>query len=133
MISLLITRLPYYARATGKAEAAFKEARKMLKKSDLLTGLLDHRNTPPRGMTYSPAQRFLCQRTKSTLPMSESLLIQSVPPGAVVCDEHLRQQAKAKAYYDKTASSGLAPLSPGQVVYTRPTTTTMEGSGIEKS
>ena len=27
----------------------------LLKKSDLLTGLLDHRNTPPQGMTYSPA------------------------------------------------------------------------------
>ena len=53
----LITRSPYYARATGKAEAAVKEVKK---KSDLLTGLLDHRNTPPQGMTYSPAQRFLC-------------------------------------------------------------------------
>ena len=28
----LITRSPYYARATGKAEAAVKEAKKMLKK-----------------------------------------------------------------------------------------------------
>ncbi|KAL9967068.1 hypothetical protein ACROYT_G025231 [Oculina patagonica] len=44
----LITRSPYYARATGKAESAVKEAKKMLKKSDLLTGLLDHRNTPPQ-------------------------------------------------------------------------------------
>ena len=76
---MLLTRSPYYARATGKAESAVKEAKKMLKKSDLLTGLLDHRNTPPRGMTYSPAQRFLCRRTKSTLPMSDSLLDQSVP------------------------------------------------------
>ena len=67
----LITRSPYYARATGKAESAVKEAKKMLKKSDLLTGLLDHRNTPPQGMTYSPAQRFLCRRTKSTLPIAE--------------------------------------------------------------
>ena len=63
---------PYYARATSKAEAAVKEAKKMLKKSDLLTGLLDHRNTPPQGMTYSPAQRFLCRRTRSNLPISES-------------------------------------------------------------
>ena len=29
----LITRSPYYARATGKAEAAVKEAKKMLKKN----------------------------------------------------------------------------------------------------
>ena len=57
----LTTRSPNYARATGKAEAAVKEAKKMLKQSDLLTGLLDHRNTPPQGMTYSSAQRFLCR------------------------------------------------------------------------
>ena len=63
----LTTRSPYYARATGKAEAAFKEAKKMLKKSDLLTDLLDHRNTPPQGMTYSPAQRSLCRRTKANI------------------------------------------------------------------
>ena len=116
----LITRSPYYARATGKAESAVKEAKKMLKKSNLLTGLLDHRNTPPQGMTYSPAQRFLCRRTKSVLPMSESLLSQSVPPVAAVRDEHLGRRAKAKAHYDKTANRDLSPLSPGQPVYTRP-------------
>ena len=42
----LITRSPYYARATGNAEAAVKEAKKMLKKLDLSTGLLFHRSTP---------------------------------------------------------------------------------------
>ena len=57
----LITRSPYYARAAIKAEAAVKEAKRMVKKSDLLTGLLDHRNTPPQGMTCSLAQRFLCR------------------------------------------------------------------------
>ena len=109
----LLTRSPYYARATGKAESAVKEAKKMLKKSDLLAGLLDHRTTPPQGMTYSPAQRFLCRRTKSTLPMSDSLLDQFVPPVAVLRDEHLGRRAKAKSYNDKTANSDLAPLSPG--------------------
>ena len=116
----LITRSPYYARATSKAEAAVKEAKKMLKKSDLLTGRLDRRNTPPQGMTYSPAQRFLCRRTQSNLPISESLLSQSVPPVTVVRDEHLGRRAKAKAHYDKTASRDLSPLAPGQFVYTRP-------------
>ena len=92
----------------------------MLKKSDLCTGLLDHRNTPPQGMTYSPAQRFLCRRTKSNLPISESLLSQSVPPVNVVRDEHLGRRAKAKAHYDKTTSRDLPPLTPRQYVYTRP-------------
>ena len=109
-----------YCRATGKAEPAVKEAKKMLKKSDLLTGLLDHRNTPPQGMTYSPAQKFLCRRTKFNLPISESLLSQSVPPVTVVRDEHLGRRAKGKAHHDKTASRDLSPLAPGQFVYTRP-------------
>ena len=116
----LITRSSYYTRGTGKAEAAVKEAKNMLKKSDLLTGLLDQRNTPPHGMTYSPAQRFLCRRTKSNLPISESLLSQSVQSVTVVCDEHLGRRAKAKSHYDKTASRDLAPLEPRQFVYTRP-------------
>ena len=36
----LITRSPHYARATGKAEPAVKEAKKKHKKYDLLTGFL---------------------------------------------------------------------------------------------
>ena len=60
----LVTRSTYYAKATGKAESAVKEAKKMSKKSDLFSGLLDQRNTPPQGMTYSPVKRFLCRRTK---------------------------------------------------------------------
>ena len=107
-----ITRSPYYARDTGKVEEIFK-------KSHLLTSLLDHRNTPPQGMTYSPAQRFLCRRTKSNLPISESLLGQSVPPAIIVRDEHLGRRAKAKAHYYKTSSRDLFPLAPGQFVYTR--------------
>ena len=76
----LITQSPYYTRAIGKAESAVKEAKKMPKKSDLLTGLLKHRNKPHQGMTFSPLQSFLCRRTMSSLPVSESLLRQSVPP-----------------------------------------------------
>ena len=99
---------------------AVEEAKKMLKKSDLLTGLLDHRNNPPQGMTYSTAQRFLCRRTKSNLPISESLLTQSVSPVTVVRDEHLGRRAKAKAHYAKIASRDLSHLAPEQFVYTRP-------------
>ena len=101
----------------------------MLKKSDLLTGLLDHRNNLPQGMTYSPAQRFLCRRTKSNLPISESLLTQSVPPVTVVRDEHLGRRAKAKAHYAKTASRDLSPLAPGQLYTAGQMTITVVTSG----
>jgi len=91
------------------------EAKKMLTKSDLLTGLLDHRDIPPQAMTYSPAQKFLCRRTKSNLPIAESSLSQSVPPVTVVHDEHLCRWAKAKAHYEKTASRDLSPLALGAI------------------
>ena len=52
--------------------------------------------------------------------MSESLLRQSVPPVEMVREEHLDRRAKAKAQYDKTATQELAPLVPGQFVYTKP-------------
>ena len=104
----MITRSSYYARVTGKAESCIKEAEKML--SDLLTRLLDHQNTPPQDMTYSPAKRFLCRRTKSTLPMSATLLGQSMLPVAGVQDEHLGRWAKAKTYYDKPAYRVLVGL-----------------------
>lgn len=89
-------------RATGKAESAVDAAKKMFK-ADLLNVLLEHLNTPPQGMTYSPAQRFHCRRTKSILPVSESLLRQSVPSVEVVREGHLNRKAKAKSHYDKTA------------------------------
>ena len=57
---------------------------------------------------------------KVSLPVSESLLRQSVPPVTVVREEHLDRRAKAKSYYDKTASKELAPLVPRQFVYSKP-------------
>ena len=53
----------------GWAEAAVKVSKSMLKKSDdLQTALLNYRNTPPKGHTYSPAQRMMSRRTRTTLP-----------------------------------------------------------------
>ena len=62
----------------------------------------------------------LKKKKKKNLPISDSSLSQSVPPAAVVRDEHLGRRAKAKAHYEKTASRDLSSLAPGQFVYTRP-------------
>ena len=64
----------------------------------------------------SPAQRLLCRRTKWCLPVSESLLHQSVPPVTVARGKHLVRGAKVKSYYDKTVSKGRGPLVPGKFV-----------------
>ena len=63
-------------------------------------GLFENRNTGSHGMTFSPTQRFLSRRAKSSLPVSESLLRWSVPPLTVMRDEHLDKRAKVKSYYD---------------------------------
>ena len=65
-------RIAYYARATGKDEAAVKEAKKMIKRSDLLTGLLDHRNKKHSASGYG-----LLPSTNVSLPANKVYLAYS--------------------------------------------------------
>jgi len=104
----LITWSPYYTRATGKAESAVKEAKRMRKKSDLLTVLFEiHR---VRVWIPPPQHRGFF------VVVSESLLHQSVPPVTVARDEHVVRRGKVKGYCDKTSSKGLSSLVPGKFV-----------------
>ena len=69
-------------------------------------------------MTISLARRFLCGVAQSSsLPVSESLLRQSVPPVTMVSGELLDRRAKAKSH--KTARKGLASLIRGKIVYSK--------------
>ena len=69
------TSSPYHPQGNGRADAAIKVSKSMLKKADdLQTALLIYRNTPPQGHTSSPAQRMLCRRTRFTLPTPDHLL-----------------------------------------------------------
>ena len=64
--SFTLINNPIYhnAKGNGRAEAAVKVAKAMLKKSeDFQLALLLYRNTPPGGHTYFPSQRMLCRRT----------------------------------------------------------------------
>ena len=50
------TSSPFHPKGNGRAEAAVKVAKSMLKKADdFHSALLLYRNTPPRGHTYSPS------------------------------------------------------------------------------
>ena len=65
------TSSPYHPEGNGRAEAAVKLIEMMMKKSDdLHIAMLHYRNTPPKGHTYSPAQRMLLRRARTTLPTS---------------------------------------------------------------
>ena len=74
-----VTTSPHYPQANGMAESAVKTCKSIMKKSLLLKsdpylGLLDHRNTPLAATGMSPCQRLFGRRTKTLLPLSESLL-----------------------------------------------------------
>ena len=65
---------PYRSCSNGKAEAAVNDAKSILKKSpDVYLALLNIRNTPPHGHSFSPVQRLMGRRTRS-MPLSEELL-----------------------------------------------------------
>ena len=69
------TSSPYHPQGNSRAEAAVKVAKSTLKKSaDFQTALLNYRNTPLQGHTYSPVQRTLCRRTRTTLPTPNHLI-----------------------------------------------------------
>ena len=74
-----VTTSPHYPQANGMAESAVKTCKSirkksLLSKSDPYLGLLDHRNTPTAATGMSPCQRLFGRRTKTLLPLSESLL-----------------------------------------------------------
>ena len=97
------TSSPYHSQGNGQAEAAVKVLESMLKKSDdVQIALHNYRNTPPKGHTYSPAQRMVSRWTRTSLPTSDHLL----EPMSINCDTITEINAKrnaSKTYY-KTAS-----------------------------
>lgn len=118
------TSSPYHSQGNGRAEAAVKVSKSMLKKSDdLQTALLNYRNTPPKGHTYSPAQRMMSRRTRTTLPTHDHLLEPTPINRDVVSAEIKFKRIASKAHYDKTAGPEHKTINIGEYVYARPPTT----------
>ena len=95
------TSSPYHSQGNGRAEAVVKVSESMLKKSDdFQIALLNYRNTPPKGHTYSPAQRMMSRRTRTTLPTPDHLL----EPMSINLDtasaEIKAKGSTSKAHYD---------------------------------
>ena len=113
------TSSPYYSRCNGKAEAAVKIAKTLLRKVkrsklDFYEALLDWRNTPTEGVNASPSQRVFSRRTKTKLPTTEKLLVPNV--STQVSESITRIRQLAKYYHDKN-SKNLPALEQGQTVY----------------
>ena len=69
----------HHHQSNEKVESSLKTAKRMLTKcmksgEDQYLGLLDIRNTPTQGVDSSPAQRLFSRRTKTLIPITNSLL-----------------------------------------------------------
>lgn len=115
---------PGHQQTNGKAEAAVKDAKRLLRKAkeakgDLYLAVLAQRNTPTEAMGTSPAQRLLGRRCKTQLPTTKELLKpQSVQTEEIKKNTQARQARQAK-YYNR-GTRDLCPLEEGDLVRMRP-------------
>ena len=117
------TSSPHYPKSNGKAEAAVKSAKRLIKKTattgeDPYLAILNIRNTPQQGVGLSPSQRLLGRRTKTLLPTTEGLL-KTMHSTSDIADKLKLQQARQQFYYNRTAKP-LKPLQEGEVVRAQP-------------
>ena len=117
------TSSPHHQQANGRAEAAVKSIKSTLRKAkaaneDPYKALLALRNTEQEGISSSPGQRFLGRRAKTSIPITECLLVpDSQHLTCNVAQQHKKLVDKAK--YDRHAKD-LPPLKAGDSVRIKP-------------
>ncbi|XP_055527309.1 uncharacterized protein K02A2.6-like [Wyeomyia smithii] len=112
------TSAPYHQQANGKAEAAVKIAKHLIKKTaesgqDLWLALQHWRNTP-NNIGSSPASRLFSRGTRCAIPMPGTNLVPSVVEN--VPEAILKNPQKIKYDYDKH-SRRLPELNIGSPLY----------------
>ena len=78
------------------------------------------RNTPTKHHSSTPTQRLFSHRTRTSLPVANSLLQPELVATGSVQFEMEHQVKLSKHYYDKNAGSELQELSVGDYVYIKP-------------
>ena len=112
---------PYHSKGNGRAEAAVKVCKSMLKKSsDIYAALLNYRNTPQQGHRHSPVQRMMNHRTRTLLPTANTLLKSEIVDSKVVEEEIIQKRSSAKKIYDRTAGLELPKIPVGSYAYVKP-------------
>lgn len=116
------TSSPTYARSNGQAEKAVHIAKMLIKKAredgkDLNYALLEYRNHPVSQLGVSPSQVLLSRRTRTKIPIKDSLL---QPKLQLEIETKLHESQRiVKTYHDQTAKYK-SDLSEGDnVVYRR--------------
>ena len=111
------TTSPTYPQSNGMSEKAVQTVKKILKKStDPFIGLLEYRNTPISGMSYTPMQLLMSRTARTKIPTCPILMKPRVATGVI--RQLQRNQDKQKHYYDK-GSKALQPLKPQDQVRIR--------------
>ena len=106
------TSSPHYPKGNGTAEAAVKQAKRILKLSnDPWLAILEQRNTPDE--LASPNEKLISRRTRTTLPIKPELLEPCVIPTLTIVKATVKKKQQNKRYYDKV-SKPLPPLVVGE-------------------
>ena len=110
---------PYHHQANGRAEAAVKLVKNMLKKTfhsngDQYEALLELRNTPRQDTGMSPAQLLFGRKTRALVPVLK--YHEETISKEEVRKRRTKRKAQMKTTYDR-AARGLPDLSPSQAVW----------------
>ena len=116
------TSSPGYPQSNSKAEQAVQTVKRIFRKcketgqSEYLA-LLEWRNTPSEGMTYSPAERLLGRQCKTMMPATTKSLEPRFTSDKDK-EELMKRKEKQKHYYDRRAKT-LPQLVAGDSVQLR--------------
>ncbi|KAK2558929.1 hypothetical protein P5673_018547 [Acropora cervicornis] len=99
------------------SEKAVQNIKRILKKkSDPYIGLLEYRNTPVTGMTYSPSQLLMSRATRTKIPVATELL---QPKLFTEVYQQLKARQQRQVHYYNQGTKPLTSLEPQEVVRLR--------------
>ena len=111
------TSSPHHPKGNGTAEAAVKQAKRILKMSlDPWMAILEQRNTPDE--LASPNEKLNSRRTRTVIPVKSELLEPHVIPTSSIIRASVKKKQQNKRYHDKRAKL-LPPLVVGDSIHAK--------------
>ena len=108
------TSSPHHPKGNGVAEAALKQAKRILKMShDPWMAILEQRNTPDE--LASPNEKLNSRRTRTVIPVKSELLEPHVIPTSSIIRASVKKKQQNKRYHDKKGKP-LHPLVVGDSI-----------------
>ena len=94
------TSSPHHPKGNGTAEAALKQAKRILKMShDPWMAILEQRNTPDE--LASPNEKLNSRRTRTVIPVKSELLEPHVIPTSSIIRASVKKKQQNKRYHNK--------------------------------